>query len=83
MGNLVRILGQGLIMKFAGGIWIERQIELIFPAEFKPRARKRIVAHLCRRVAFGEIGGVGGDFVSNDTDLHVICGPAGRDALSA
>ena len=38
MGRLVRILRKRLVVIRAGRFGIERQVELVFPAEFKARA---------------------------------------------
>jgi hypothetical protein len=38
MGDLVRFLRQGLIVEVAGGVGVERQVELVFPAELEPGA---------------------------------------------
>ena len=61
MRHLVRLLGQRLVMVFAGGVGIEREVELVVPAELEAGARERVVAELRRRVALGEVGGVGGE----------------------
>ena len=61
MRHLVRLLGQGLVMERARRFRIEREVELVLPAEFEAGARQRIVADLRRRMALGKIGGVGGD----------------------
>jgi hypothetical protein len=55
--------GERLVVILLGRVGIERQVELVAPAEFEPRADS---AH--RRgpwrcgMALGQVGGVGGDF---------------------
>ena len=61
VGGLVRLLGQGLVVVFARGVGIERQIELVLPPELEARLAEGVVAVLGAGVAFGEVGGVGGD----------------------
>ena len=52
MRDLVRLLRQGLVVVLARGVGIEREVELVVPAEVEARARERVVADLRRRVAF-------------------------------
>ena len=59
-------------MEFARGHRIEAEVELIFPAEFEARLAQRVVAVLRAGMAFGEVGGVGGDLVGDDAVLHVL-----------
>ena len=61
MRHLVRLLGQRLVMEGAGRFRVEREVELVLPAEFEAGARQRVVADFCRRMPLGEIGGMGGD----------------------
>ena len=70
--GLGAFLRQGFVVELARGFGIEREIELIFPAEFEARFAKRVVAVLRAGMAFGEIGGVGGDFVGDDAVFHVF-----------
>src|SRR4030095_11205163 len=72
MGGLGAFGGQGLVVIFLGGVGIERQVELVAPAEFEPGFRQRIVADLGGGVALGEVGGVGGELVGDDADLDVV-----------
>ncbi len=46
MRDLGAVLRQRLVVELAGGVGIERQVELILPAEVEPRARNRVVANL-------------------------------------
>ena len=54
----------------AGGI--EAEGELVAPAEFEARFRDGVVAFLGGGMAFGQVGGVGGDFVGDHSFAHVI-----------
>ena len=72
MGDLVRLLRQRLVVEALGRIGIERQVELVLPAELETGARERVVAELGCGVALGEIGGVGRDLVGDDAGLHVV-----------
>ncbi|MOA20146.1 hypothetical protein D3C78_1405710 [compost metagenome] len=56
----------------AGGSRVERQVELIFPAEFETRLGHGVIADLGTRVAFGQIGGVGGNFVGDQPLFDVF-----------
>src|SRR3546814_10783411 len=47
---------QGLVVVLLGRVGIEREIELVAPAELEPRPAERIVAQFRGRVALGEIG---------------------------
>jgi len=51
-------LRQGLVVKLAGGLRIERQVELVLPAKFKPGLAQRVVAVLRPGMALGQVGGV-------------------------
>ena len=72
MGDLGAFGGQGLVMIFERGFGVERQVELVAPAEIEAGAAQRIVAELRRRVALGEVGGVGGELVGDDADFDVV-----------
>src|SRR3974390_2290736 len=72
MRHLVRLLGQRLVVIVARGVGIERQVELVLPAEFEARARQGVVAQLRGRVALGEVGGVCRDLVGDHAFLHVV-----------
>src|SRR5262249_23931313 len=48
MRDLVVILRQGLVVEPARRVGIERQVELILPAEVEARARHRVIANLRR-----------------------------------
>ncbi len=72
MRDLVRLLGQRLVVEVARGFGVEREVELVLPAELEAGARQRVVAGSGGRVPLGEIGGVGGDLVGDDAGLDVV-----------
>ena len=72
VGALGSVLGEGFVVVFAGGDGVERQIELVFPAELESCFGEGVVAVLGAGVAFGEVGGVGGEFVGDDADFDVF-----------
>src|SRR5690606_24188748 len=53
VGQLVRILGQGLVVELLGLLRIQAQVELVLPAELEARLGQRVVARLRARVALG------------------------------
>src|SRR5437899_777301 len=59
-------------MEGAGRFGVETKVELVFPAKFKTGLAQGVVAVLRARVAFGEIGGMSRDLVSDDPILHVF-----------
>ena len=72
MGALGTILRQGFIMEGPCRHRVEGEIELVFPAELEAGFAQRVVAVLRAGVAFREVGGVGGEFVGDDTRLDVF-----------
>ena len=72
MRHLVPLLRQRRVVEGAGSVRVERQVELVLPAEIEARARERIVTGTRSRVALGEIGGVRGDLVGDDAHLDVV-----------
>ena len=72
MCGLGAFLGQSLIVELARGLGVEREIELIFPAELEARFADGVVAVLRAGMAFGQIGGVGGDLVGDDAVFDVL-----------
>jgi hypothetical protein len=46
VGDLVRFLGQGLVVEVAGGFGVEGEVELVLPAELEAGAAERVVAVL-------------------------------------
>jgi len=55
MRHFVRVLRQRLVVIFQRGVGIERQVELVDPAEVEARAGQRLVAQLRRRVALRQV----------------------------
>lgn len=72
MCHLARFLWQGFVVVGAGGEGVQRQVELIFPAEFKARLRHGVIADLRPRVAFRQIRRMSGNLVGNQSLLHVL-----------
>lgn len=72
MGDFAGLLRQGFVVVSASGERVERQVELVFPAELEARFRHGVIADLRAGMAFGEVGGVGGDFVGNQSLLNVF-----------
>ncbi len=70
--GLGAFLRQRLVVKLARGLGIEREIELIFPTKFEAGFADGVVAVLRAGMAFGQIGGVGGDFVGDDPVFDVF-----------
>ena len=66
------VLGQGLVVEVPRRIRVEREIELILPAEFEACAGQRIVAVLRCRMPLRQIGRVSGYLVGNDALTHVV-----------
>jgi len=48
-------------VEFACGDGVEAEVELVFPAELEAGLGEGVVAVLGAGVAFGEVGGVGGE----------------------
>src|SRR3989304_223833 len=64
--------GQRLVVVFSGEFRIERQVELVLPAEFEPGFRKCIVPGLSAWMTLGQIGRMGSDLVGDQPFLHII-----------
>jgi len=62
---------QRFIMIAARGRRVEREVELVLPAECKTRARHGVVALSRTRVSLGHVGGMGGDLVGDAAGLDV------------
>src|SRR5438046_4778847 len=69
---LCAFLWKSFVVKFARGLGIEREIELIFPTKFETRFADGVVAVLRAGMAFGYIGGMGSDLVGDDTVFHIF-----------
>ena len=72
VGALGSVLRQRFVVVFAGGDGIEGEVELVFPAELEAGFAQGVVAVLSTGVAFGEVGGVGGEFVGDDSGFDVF-----------
>ena len=72
MGDFRAFGGQGFVVEALGAFGVEAEAELVAPAELETRLTQGIVAQLCARPAFGEVGGVGGEFVGDDAGAHVF-----------
>ena len=72
MGDFRAFGGQGFVVEAFGAFGVEAEAELVAPAEFETRLAQGVVAQLCARPAFGEVGGVGGEFVGDDAGAHVF-----------
>ena len=59
-------------MEALGAFGVEAEAELVAPAELETRLAQGVVAQLCARPAFGEVGGMGGKFVGDDAGAHVF-----------
>src|ERR1700733_4913315 len=71
-GFLEAVLRKGFVVIGTGRVRIKRQIELAVPIEGKAGAGKLIVTIARASAVPGDIGGVGGDFVSDDAGLDVV-----------
>src|SRR5574343_453682 len=72
VGDLGRLLGQGLVVEFARLVRVETEVELVFPAKLVARLGHGVVADLRAGVALGEVSGVGGELVGDDAFLDVV-----------
>ena len=72
MRLLRAFLRQGFVVEFQRLFRVQRQVELILPAEFEAGLGQGIVAGLGAGMAFGQVGGMGGDFVGDDAVAHVL-----------
>ncbi len=72
MRDLMRFLGQRLVMELARTFRIKREIELILPAELETRTGKCIIAELRCRMTLRKIGCMSGNLVGDDAFLHIL-----------
>lgn len=54
------------------GVWVQVKVELVFLMEFEVCFGQCVVVDLCVWVVFGEVGGMGGDFVGDDFGFYII-----------
>ena len=59
-------------MELARRFRVEAEVELVLPTEFKTRLAQGVVPVLRAGMAFGQVGGVGGDLVGDDAVLDVL-----------
>lgn len=59
-------------MHRAGGVGVEAQVKLVLPAEFEAGEGQGVIAFLRAGMAFGEVSGVGGDFIGDDAGFHIV-----------
>ena len=51
---------------------VERQVELVFPAELIASFTQCVVAYLCTRVSFCQVSGMSGYLVGNNSYAYVF-----------
>ncbi len=76
--QLVRVLGQRLVVELLGLFRIQTEMELVIPTELETRLAQGVVAHLRARMP-GEVGCVRGDLVGHDAVAHVL--PIGQTQM--
>ena len=74
MRLLHRLLREGLVVELLRALGIERQVELVLPAELEARLAHHVVPELRAGVPLGQVGGVGGDLVRHHALAHVLAG---------
>ena len=73
MRGLCTLCRQGLVVVLLGGIGVERQVELVAPAELEARAWINASSRNLRTwMTFGEVSRVGGQFIGDDAGFDVI-----------
>src|SRR5262245_21918087 len=63
---------KSLVVEFARGLGIEREIELVLPSELEASFADSVVAVLGAGMAFGEVGSVRGDLVGDHAVFDVL-----------
>src|SRR5436305_11283569 len=63
---------EGLVMVCLRRLRIEREVELVLPAELEARFGERVVVQLRPRMSLSQIGGVRGNLVGNHSVFYVI-----------
>ena len=71
MRQLVAFLGQGLVVEFARLLRVQREVELVHPAELEARLAERVVTGLRAGQPLGQVGGMGGELVGDDALAYV------------
>ena len=59
-------------MELLRGIWVQAQVELVYPAELKAGFADSGVAGTRTRHALGQVGRMGSHLVGNNALLHVV-----------
>src|SRR5262249_13771833 len=72
LGFLVEVVGKRLVVHGASGFGIERKVELLVPIEKETCVAKRVVAVARAGTMARYVGGVRGNFVSDDALLDVV-----------
>ena len=72
MGGFGAFCGEGFIVEVDGACGVEAESELIAPAELEAGFGNGVVALLSCWVTFGEVCGVGCNFVGDDTFTNVV-----------
>src|SRR5689334_16944299 len=57
------LLRQRLVVVLARDLWVEGEVELVFPAELEARLRERVVAQLRARMTLRQVGRVRGQTI--------------------
>ena len=72
MGALGTFLRKGFVVEFARRVRIEREVELVLPAELESGFAQGVVPDLGAWMAFGQVGGVGRNLVGDDPVFDVL-----------
>ena len=72
VGGFEAGLGQRLVVVFLSQLGVERQVEMVLPAELEPGLAQDVIAVPGARVTLGQVGGMGGDLVGDDAVPHVL-----------
>ena len=75
MRDLVAVLRQGLVVEFARGVWVQREVELVLPAEVKTGLGEGIIPGLRAGMPLGKIGRMGGDEWSRESLFETVIDP--------
>src|SRR5258708_5664356 len=71
-GFFVEVVREGFVVHAAGGFGVEGEGELFFPVEFVAGVAEGVVAVAGAGASAGDVGGVGGNFVGDDSVFHVF-----------
>ena len=73
LGLLVVVSGQGLIVILLGPLRIQGELELPVPVEGVAGAAEFVVAIAGPGTVAGNVGGMGGDLVGDQSLSHILC----------